>query len=86
MEDSVNHHMPGPTDKRERSALSNDTGAKLPFPASCRARAMGDITDFSECLSKEPASCAHGIPFGEYRFCRHPQHKKIVARTSRSDS
>ena len=86
MEDLLNHHMPEPSDKPKPSVTPKDTADSLPLPASCRARAVGDITDFSECLTEQPASCAHGIPFGESRFCQHPQRQEIVARTRRCDS
>jgi hypothetical protein len=52
--------------------------------AACRARAVGDIADFAECLTQELDNCAHGIHFGHTRFCWHPRHREIVARTSRS--
>jgi hypothetical protein len=75
--------MPAPSDKPETS-VSKDTRGHLPFPAHCRARAVGEITDFSECLTQKPPNCTYGIPFGESRFCRHPHHQEIAARTRRS--
>jgi len=73
-----------PSKIQEPSAPPNDASGNLPFPAHCRARAMGEITDFAECLIHETTHCTHGILFGESRFCQHPQHKEIVAQTSRA--
>jgi hypothetical protein len=73
-----------PSEIQEPSAPPNDATGNLPFLASCRARAMGGITDFAECLTQEPANCPHGILFGESRFCQHPRHREIVAQTNRA--
>ena len=68
-------------DQREPSAPPNEAAATLPFAESCRARAVGDIADFAECLTKQPEGCVHAVPFGESSFCWHPRHREIVART-----
>ena len=73
--------MPEPSDEQMPFDTATDAAVNLSFPTSCQARAVGDIADFSECLTAQPTRCTHGVPFGESRFCRHPQHKEIVART-----
>jgi hypothetical protein len=78
--------MTEPIDKQGSPAASNDAAGNLPLLEYCRARAVGDIAEFSECLSYPPTGCTHGVPYGESRFCQHPQHKEIVAWSRRSDS
>ena len=76
--------MSEPNEQRERPTPSNEGADALPHAASCRARAVGDIPDFAECLTQQPDGCAHRVPFGESYFCWHPRHREIVARTKRS--
>ena len=78
--------MTEPIDKQGSPAASNDAAGNLPLLEYCRARAVSDIAEFSECLSYPPTGCTHGVPYGESRFCQHPQHKEIVAGSRRSDS
>jgi hypothetical protein len=73
--------MPEALVKQELSMLSNNSDAGVPFPAHCRARAVGEIADFSECLAPQPVICPQCIPFGQSHFCQHPQHREIVIRT-----
>ena len=73
--------MPELSDEQMPSVTAGDAADNLSFPTYCQARAVGEIADFSECLTKQPTGCTYGVPFGESRFCRHPQHKEIVART-----
>ena len=77
-------HMSKVEKKQERSLPSDHAGGPLPFPATCRARAVGSITDFAECLVEQPVSCVHGLLFGGARFCWHPRRQDIVARTAAS--
>jgi hypothetical protein len=71
------------TDKNQECALPPEHAAEpLPFPATCRARAVGSITDFAECLTEQPTSCVHGLLFGGARFCWHPRRQDIIDRTN----
>ncbi len=56
-----------------------------PIPASCRAQAIGSITEFAECLSQPVDACSYRIPFGLAYFCWHPARSEIVARTRQLD-
>lgn len=52
----------------------------LPF-GQCRAKALGWIAEFSECLVEADVSCPHRVAFGYGFFCHHPDHKLIAAAT-----
>ena len=53
---------------------------ELPF-AHCRAKALGWIADFSECVVDGEVCCAFRVAFGYTFLCRHPQHRQIAAIT-----
>ena len=53
---------------------------QIPFE-HCRAKAMGWISGFSECLAEAERSCPHRVAFGYGFFCHHPDHKLIAAAT-----
>jgi hypothetical protein len=57
---------------------------QLLFAAHCRAKAVGHITGYAECQSESPNGCSYRQPFGFTYLCHHPQHQKIVARTSQT--
>ncbi len=71
-------------DKEELSPSSRAPEEPLPILATCRARALGAITEFAECLAPEPSRCSHGLPFGDSRFCWHPRRQEIITRTSQA--
>lgn len=56
--------------------------AGVPFADTCRAAAIGSITEYAECQSLSPNGCPYRFPFGYVHFCRHPQQKEIVAWTN----
>ena len=72
-------------EQREQSAPPNDNIESVPYSTACRARAVGNIAEFAECLTKQSDACNHSVPFGESHFCWHPQHREIVQRTSQSE-
>ena len=62
-------HQPGPKPTR-----------KLPDPAVCRARNLGN-DDLFDCLISAPYECQYALHYGDSFFCRHPERKEIAART-----
>lgn len=70
--------------QQEPSARSGDTSNRPPILATCRARLVGDITLFAECLTQAADPCVYRIPFGMAFFCWHPAHSDIAARTRHS--
>jgi hypothetical protein len=60
----------------------SETAESACIPATCRARPVGGITEFAECLVVEQPRCRHGLLFGNACFCWHPRRQEIVARTT----
>jgi hypothetical protein len=75
--------MPQSNDNR-RHRVPPQRAAAPAFLPTCRARALLGVTDFAECLTEHPFDCPHRLCFGYSSFCRHPQHREIVARTSQA--
>ena len=48
---------------------------------ACRARTVGSIGEFSDCLMDKNHACSHALNFGGGRLCFHPRHREIVAQT-----
>lgn len=54
-----------------------------PFVATCRAEPVTGVQGYSRCLVDANVSCGYRTsPFMLDRFCLHPRHKEIVARTA----
>jgi len=51
---------------------------------ACRARTVGSIAEFSDCLTDHDRACSHALNFGGGRLCFHPRHREIVAQTRSS--
>jgi hypothetical protein len=47
----------------------------------CRARRILGMTRFSDCLVPPWRDCEFALNFGNGRFCDHPDHALIAART-----
>ena len=60
---------------KERPQPSVGTGP------DCRARRMGSIEGFGECLVSRARHCPCGLDYGNSRLCHHPQWELIIART-----
>jgi hypothetical protein len=58
--------------------------ASIPsFAATCRAEPVPGAKDYSRCLVDASIICGYRVsPFNIGRFCLHPLHKEIVARTA----
>jgi len=77
--------MSDPKTQNEASVPSGQTaGGALPDLENCRARAMGQIQDFAECLMAEPYGCAYACCFGYSYLCWHPRHQEIAERSLRA--
>ena len=51
--------------------------------AECRAEPVADTNQYSRCLTDESLACAFRIRlFNLGKFCLHPLHQKISARTA----
>jgi hypothetical protein len=85
MEYPVSNGTPEPGDEQEPPSRSCDTSRWPPIGASCRARDVGDITQFAECLTQPGDPCGYRISFGKAFFCWHPAHSEIAARTRRPE-
>ncbi|HVM51509.1 MAG TPA: hypothetical protein VMU04_25985 [Candidatus Acidoferrum sp.] len=68
------------TDKPPRPP--QEAAADSTVSDACRAKPVGNITEFAECLVKGHDDCRHGLRFGESRFCWHPRRQEIIARTA----
>jgi hypothetical protein len=69
-------------DTKQPALGCTETAESACIPATCRARPVGGITEFAECLVAEQARCRHRVLFGNARFCWHPRREEIVARTA----
>ena len=67
---------PAPSDKQPDSPQPS-----LGAGPDCRARRIGNIKLFADCLVSKERHCGHGLYFGESCFCHHPQRELIIART-----
>ena len=55
---------------------------RVPFAASCKARAIPQVTAYAQCQSEASEGCRYRWPFNGGHLCQHPQNQKIVARTN----
>ena len=46
----------------------------------CQA-SMAGFGEYVDCLTAQPESCLHALPFGDGHLCQHPDRQNIVART-----
>ncbi|HWB58283.1 MAG TPA: hypothetical protein VG733_02280 [Chthoniobacteraceae bacterium] len=58
---------------------NNATQRILPDPSICKARAIGAITGFAQCLVERPMECRYVLYFGEGNICRHPRWREFPA-------
>lgn len=64
---------------------SDSTPQSLGIGSDCRARRIGVIREFSDCLITSERQCEFSFFFGSGRLCRHPNHALIVSRTEAGD-
>ncbi len=79
----MSNHTSDPGGQDEPAARPGETRTKPLIRPSCRAQAIGTITEFAECLIQPSEPCAYRVPFGLAFFCWHPAHSEIVAQTRR---
>jgi hypothetical protein len=82
-----NHTNTGPNLDHPRPSTASNGGlateAIPPFADACRAEPAADTRQYSLCLMDENIRCAYQIKlFNLGKFCLHPLHLKIAARTA----
>jgi hypothetical protein len=53
------------------------TERRLPDPALCRTRYLGQDLPFSDCLVENPDSCKYALRFPHCVSCSHPDRRKF---------
>jgi hypothetical protein len=68
--------------RENRRPLPHGTGnVHASVSPECRARRIGIVKDFCECMTRNNAGCEFKFPFGDATFCRHPRWPEIVEQT-----